>query len=273
MRIIAVDDENMALSTFEGYLKEINQQNLEYLGGFTNPLQVMPFVRENEVDLVFLDLFMPGITGLELAKEIKAFDNDIRIVFLTGFDSYALEAFGVDAIGYLLKPYSKADLEKQIKKAALMSPKSGVFSHRLYMRTMPRFDMFVEDSVVHFHRQKSKELLAYLVNKRGSTASMEEIIGVLWENRPYSEQVKVLYREAIMSLRRILESHNAEDIFLVYKGICCVDTTKFDCDYYELLNGNRTTMSSFSGQYMFEYSWAEETTAAIENLLHEKEKN
>jgi two-component system, LytTR family, response regulator LytT len=112
IRTIAIDDEPLALQLIKGYIEKTPFLNL--CGAFENPLDVIAFVSENEVDLIFLDIQMPDITGTELARVINA---GPKLIFTTAYEKYALEGFRLDAVDYLLKPFSYAEFVKAARKA------------------------------------------------------------------------------------------------------------------------------------------------------------
>lgn len=112
IRCIAVDDEPLALALIESYISKT--PFLELVGSYTNAFEALHALQNQEVDLLFLDIQMPEITGIELASSIDTFRT--KVIFTTAFDSYALEGFRVDAIDYLLKPISYADFLRSAKK-------------------------------------------------------------------------------------------------------------------------------------------------------------
>ena len=119
MKVIYVDDEIALLNNFKMTIDGLNL--VEELSLFRKSEEALKWAQDNTVDVAFLDIHMPGINGIELAKRLKDIDINIRIVFVTAYEQYALEAFGVDAIGYLLKPYFKEDVVKELEKASYIS--------------------------------------------------------------------------------------------------------------------------------------------------------
>lgn len=262
IKVINVDDESIGVKIFAQLIKQVD--NIEYLGGFMDPFKALDYIKSNEIDLAFLDIEMAGISGIELAKKIHEINQDINIIFVTAHDQYALKAFSVDAIGYLLKPYDLEDVKKAINKANRITKTSA---KRIHIQTFGHFNVFIDDKVVVFSSAKAKELFALLVDRKGEVVSMEAIIDVLWEDRIYDERVKMLYRQCTSQLRRLLNGYDLADLIVVNRGSCYLDKTKVDCDYYRLLNREKEAIESFRGEYMFDYSWAEQTTYEIEDFL------
>lgn len=100
IRTIAIDDEPLALQLISGYIKKT--PFLEIVESFENPLVALEFLESNEVDLIFLDIQMPDLPGIELAKMIS---KETKVVFTTAYEKYALEGFRLEAVDYLLKPF------------------------------------------------------------------------------------------------------------------------------------------------------------------------
>lgn len=112
IRTIAIDDEPLALQLVSGYIEKT--PFLELLGVFDNPIDAMEFLESNQADLIFLDIQMPDLTGIEFARVLK---NSPKIIFTTAYGEYALEGFKLDAVDYLLKPFSYEEFIKAAEKA------------------------------------------------------------------------------------------------------------------------------------------------------------
>lgn len=113
IKCIVVDDEPLALSQIEQYVK--NTPLLEFKGSFETAIDALSFLRENSVDLMFVDINMPQITGLEF---VEALSSKIKVIFVTAYREYALEGFNLDAADYLLKPLSYASFLKSVEKVS-----------------------------------------------------------------------------------------------------------------------------------------------------------
>lgn len=112
MNCIIVDDEPLARAELEALIKEVS--GIEILGKFPNAPKALSFLKKNHVDLIFLDIEMPMVTGIEFATQLP---KDILLVFTTAYPQYALKSYDLDAIDYLLKPVESSRLEKAIQKA------------------------------------------------------------------------------------------------------------------------------------------------------------
>ena len=112
MNCIIIDDEPLAREAIEILVKDTSQLNL--LGMFNNALAASKFMEENPVDLIFLDIQMPGITGIEFARNIS---KRSLVIFTTAYSEYAVDSYEVDAIDYLIKPVDPERFQKAVNKA------------------------------------------------------------------------------------------------------------------------------------------------------------
>ncbi|MDO4228388.1 MAG: LytTR family DNA-binding domain-containing protein [Capnocytophaga sp.] len=120
---LVVDDEPMALNLIESYV--LKTPFLSLKGKFSNAIDVLQFFHNTSetIDLVFLDIQMPELTGLDLSRKIP---TTTKIVFTTAFDQYALEGYKVNSIGYLLKPFSYSEFLEAAEKAQKISSPTSV---------------------------------------------------------------------------------------------------------------------------------------------------
>ena len=118
MRIAACDDDLIFLQELSNFLNQYGEQyhcNMEY-EMYTNPLELVEKIEKGiYYDVIFLDVLMPGINGIQCAKDIRSFDNFVKIVFLTSSPEFAVESYSVRAYQYLLKPVQKENLFLTLK--------------------------------------------------------------------------------------------------------------------------------------------------------------
>lgn len=112
LRTISIDDEPLALRLVSEYISKT--PFLELVGSFDNPLDAIEFLSSQAVDLVFVDIQMPDLTGIEF---VRSLENAPKIIFTTAYEKYALEGFKLNAIDYLLKPFSYEEFLKAAGKA------------------------------------------------------------------------------------------------------------------------------------------------------------
>ena len=114
IRSVVVDDEKPARNELCFLLEQLD--DVDIVGQASNGVDAMQVIREQKPDLVFLDIQMPGRTGFEVARELLLREFDTRVVFVTAFDQYAIEAFEVNAVDYLLKPVEAVRLAQTISR-------------------------------------------------------------------------------------------------------------------------------------------------------------
>lgn len=138
---------------------------------------------------------------------------------------------------------------------------------RVFIRTFGNFDVFVDGELMLFKSAKAKELLAFLVDRQGGMVNTGQIIAHLWENRPNDEATQNLCSKITKTLQRELDRMEIGEILVRSRSIKYVDIKKFDCDLYRLLEGDAYAARKYLGEYMSEYEWAEERTAALQKYL------
>lgn len=258
MEAIIVDDESYCADYLEKLCWDI--RGLSIAGKFGNIEDAKVFLLHHTVELVFLDIEMPGSDGISAMKELRRINPALGVIFVTGYEQYAMEAFRADAVSYLLKPCDARELAHAVEKAVKLLPPA---ESRLEVRTFGHFAVFIDGKPFRFSNTKAQELLAYLVDQRGRVVTMEQAVNLLWEDRPYDTMVKQLYRKAVINLNQI-SSQNHLDFFVSNRGSCNIIPTAMTCDYFDLLAGEAGAVNKFNGEYMLDYTWGEMTLCNLE---------
>lgn len=255
MKTIIVDDERWALEQLQ--LELNREEDIDIVGVFSDAEEALAYAEVYPVDFALLDVRMPGMDGLELGCALRKKHKDVIIVYVSSYPEYFSEAYrNVRADYYMLKPYKSADVKDVLERARLLAKRQR---KRVQVRTFGRFDVFIDEQVVQFRNSKAKELLALCVDRKGGSIKMEEAIDKLWEGSPVTENVKTRYRKAVAYLNALFADYRVPDIFESSYGACHINRDRIACDYYEFLTSNEKP--HFYGEYMHEYSWAEETGA------------
>lgn len=258
MIIMAMDDERIALAALCRAIRE-SVPDAE-LHDFTTQEDALAFAAESPCDVAFLDILMGGDNGIQIAKRLKLLNPEMNIVFATGNSDYYSDAFRLHASGYILKPITPQKVAQELENLRFpIVSKSG--TERLRIQAFGNFEAFVNDKPVAFMYGKTKELLAYLVD-RGTMCTNGELIAILWEDEPTSKEsyLRKLYKD----LRESLTKVGCADAVLRQWGAIGVDVNKIDCDYYNWKNGLATGINAYRGEYMSQYSWSEFTHGLIE---------
>ncbi len=266
MRAICVDDERLLMEDTLSLIGELPQ--IEEAEGFTRAKDALEWLNEHSADLAFLDIDMPGMSGMELAAIIKTKWPAMAIIFLTGYPQYAVSAFELRANGYILKPATKERLEEEIAYA--FSGKRNQTHGHIVMKTFGGFECFVDGKELPFKQAKCKELLAYLVDRRGNSVMRAEAFAILWEDRLYDRSMQKQLDVIIRSLRATLQEYGIAAALEMKGGTLRIHPELLECDLYRFLNGDMDAINAYRGEYMSGYAWAELTEAY---LARKKEEN
>lgn len=260
MNYIAVDDEPFALEDLEETLREAAPGCT--LHCFTSPRKALEHAKTQALDVAFLDVEMGSMNGLVLAKQLKDIQPGLHIIFVTGFEQYALGAIRLHATGYLLKPATVEDIQREL--TFLYGEAAGTEKKAIRVQTFGGFVVFADGEPITFLRAKSKELLAYLIDRHGSAVTTSGACAVLWENQPYDRKQIKYFQTVLYDLRRTLRDAGIEDILLRSRNSLAIDTSKLVCDSYQFLEGIPSAVNGYRHDYLPDYSWSEFTVGAFE---------
>lgn len=160
MNFLLTDDEPLQLQELTSILRRIRPEAQVF--AYTWPDDALEGAKSNLIDVAFLDIQTGGMSGLELALELKRLQPGVHIIFVTGFSQYAVDAFAMHASGYLLKPAT----EEAVLRELTFLYQERETSARVRVKTFGGFDVYVDGEPLRFGRAKSKELFAYLVDRR-----------------------------------------------------------------------------------------------------------
>ena len=263
MNIIAVDDEYLPLIDLEFAIKEAAPD--ASVLSFESSSAAAKFGSENHIDIAFLDINMPGLSGIELAKKLKESNPGINIIFATGYDEYAKESYSVQASGYLTKPITAEAVNDSLKH--LRTPIETEPQIKLRVQCFGNFDVFTKDGIIYFGRQKAKELLAYLIHKRGTSCTIKEICAVIFEGSENPSSLERQLQTQISLMMKTLREAGAEDVIIKNRNNISIDVKKVDCDYYRFLENDPAAKNLYMGEYMTNYEWAEFKTEYLDSAL------
>jgi len=211
LKCLLVDDEPLALQVLENYISGIPQ--LELVGSCNNAFNAMELLQKKKVDLLFLDIQMPRLSGISLAKTLK---QPPKIIFTTAFKEYAVEAFDVDAVDYLLKPVSFERFLKAVNKVLHHSTADSVEEEEtipgtsgfLYFRADRKMVKVFLEEVLYVESLKDYVKIYRANNK---PLVVKQSIGALEAMLPQNNFVRI-HRSFIVSVNKItaFTSHDVE---------------------------------------------------------------
>ena len=201
IKCIAIDDEPLALQQITGYIEKTPYLYLQ--AQFDNALDAMVFIEQNEVDLMFIDINMPDLSGIDFVKSLK---NPPGIIFSTAYSEYAIEGFMVDAIDYLLKPIGYDNFLRAAGKAkerlgTKLSKTSKIESNNGFLFIKSDYKiMRINLANIKYVESMREYVRIHLVNQSPvmSLLSMKK----MEESLPYQNFMRV-HRSYIVNLDRI----------------------------------------------------------------------
>ena len=254
MIAIAVDDEILMLGAL---VKAITASpDIAEVTKFSDCDQALEFVKNNRIDIAFLDINMRGMGGLTLAEKIIAACPSCKIVFCTGYEEYAIPAFKLHASGYLMKPISAEDVQAEIDNIKGASQNEKL----LTVKCFGNFEVYAKNEKVMFKRLKTKELFAFLVDRNGAGMTAKQICAVMFPDDMDDNKNASDLRQLILDLKNTLKLVGAENVLRHETPCYRVDTALIQCDYISYLEIGKP---EFHGEYMTQYSWAEDTCAML----------
>ena len=276
MKILVVDDERPARERMVETLGRICPECK--VVAFDNAQDALNYEGKSDIEIAFLDIELGNYSGIELAIELKKYSPRCNIIFVTSFSEYGTESFKARPSGYVTKPYTDAEIKRELDnlryqiseslESSEVSGKSGgsggneetTFEkdeRRLRCATFGNFIAYKENGdIMTFSRTKSKELLAYLIDCAGFPVTTKDIAKDVFEAE-LDKQMSKNISKIIIGLITDLKDEGYDDIVIKQNRQIYVNRDKIDCDIYNAINGDVSALNSFHGEYMIEYSWAE----------------
>lgn len=215
-------------------------------------------IRTIKPDVIFINYNEDSIS---LAKEINESKIETTIIFIIDDKKQAYEVIKARGKGVLMKPYNQKEVKEELISLKMLTSKS----HKVEVNTFGNFDILVDGKLVKFARSKSKELLAYLIDKKGTSVSSGELIVNLWEEHDICQTTRSMLHNLISDIKDTLTKYDILDIIELDRNAYRVIVDKVHCDYFDLLNGKKSALNKFTGEYMSSYEWAIFTASTLEN--------
>ena len=174
LKCVVIEDQLPAQRILEGYIEEV--PNLELAAAFISPLEALPFLEEHSIDVLFLDIHLPKISGIDF---LKLLHQPPLIILTTAFTEYAVEGFELDVVDYLLKPFSFERFLKSISKIQRISKNNKPIIHRQYLFVRAKHIIEkIEISQILYIEANGDFVLLYTPEGRHiANISLQEILG------------------------------------------------------------------------------------------------
>ncbi|WP_068784707.1 response regulator [Paenibacillus phocaensis] len=282
MKVILVDDEHLALNYMEHQLQQVSQ--IEILGKFSDPIEAKHYVleKEAEVDVVFLDIHLPEINGIELAEQLLQDRPHLNVVFVTAYDEYAIKAFELNALDYIMKPVPKARMEitlqriqERLELRKQQEDPLTVQGEQMKIRMFRQFQIEtanLQPVPVRWRTTKAQELFLYLLQHREQLVRKSVLIELLWPEyepgRAYSQLYTAVYhiRKTLEPFGEVLHINSETDGYVLQ-----LTNAEVDVEAWDRFAGSATPVNAqtaaeyeaaldlYQGDYLqdYDYWWAE----------------
>ncbi|NGZ75191.1 response regulator [Saccharibacillus alkalitolerans] len=281
MKALLIDDEKLAVMHMEKLLRELPEfGNIE---SYTDPAAAVEAARRNRPDVIFLDIVMPEINGMQAAEMMQQASPDSDIVFVTGYDKYAIEAFELNALDYVLKPVQRVRLAKTLsrlngRRQTVPEPETqtaetviGCFKTlRAHALPEPAADV----KPFRWRTTRAQELFAYLVHHRERFVGKGALLQQFWPDSPFKQASTYLYT-TIYQIRQCLKQSGigAEIVnasggegYTLRLGEASLDVDRFEAGVQSLGPVNEANCAEhlrlsrlYIGEYFadYDYAWAQ----------------
>lgn len=228
MQAVLIDDEYYALQGLKMVLEEIG--GIEVAAMYEDGLKALEGIEAINPDLIFMDIEMPGLNGLQLFERILEIQKTANIIFVTAYNHYAVQAFELNALDYIIKPVQKARLIKTLERIKpLMGQTSSV--KRITMNCFGRLSVLLNGQEINigWRTRKAEELLAYLVCEEGRFISKDKIAAALWPELDGEKSVSNLYL-AYYYLKKQEKKHGVQFPIESIRGKMRICLDEIECD-------------------------------------------
>lgn len=280
---IIVDDEPLSIQLMKKKLNNIG--GIEVVRMFSSAESVLKEFKNLDFQVAFLDIEMAGLSGLDLAEIISEWNSQIHIVFVTAYRDYAIQAFELDSLDYLLKPVMKDRLEKTVlrlqeKIQTNVQNKQKSSSSLMKVICFNEFVVYQGEELIKWKTAKVKELFAFLFMNLNTYINRDILIDTLWPDQDY-KKAKIHLHTSLSYLRKSLDSIECSYSLTFSNQSYSLSIDHFYCDEFELerlkeieitsqsIAEVENILSLYTGEYMEknEYSWAYPKTVSIKKNL------
>lgn len=228
IKVIVLDDEWYNLEEISDLVEKTGF--MQVVGKYQNPLKALQEVCEISPDVAFIDIEMPEMNGLNLAEKLLEIDPSIIIAFISSWNQYAIHAFDLNVIDYIMKPIKEDRFLRMIDKIRMKyNDRTQIYPKEINIRCFDTLEMYIGDMPVKWERAKAEELFAYLLIHHGQFVHKDKIIEDLWSGYEYSKALPIL-QTSICKIRNLLS--DVKDIVKVeYSGSkYCLYLKEIKCD-------------------------------------------
>lgn len=277
LKAVIMDDERLAISYLEKILSDL--EGIEVIGKYQDPRLALTEAPQLNPDVIFLDVEMPGISGIEAAEKLQELIPGIDIVFVTAYDEYAVKAFELNALDYVLKPIERDRLvktvrrlsERRVRQATALPVSTHVTTIHCFQLLQVEITPDRPESI-RWRTAKAQELFAYLLHHRSKPVRKDILIDLFWPDTDWKKGTAQLYT-AIYQIRKKLEELGVNIHISNFDEGYLLDCSGVRLDVDEWENGLSTVaplasetlaehmdlLNMYRGDYLadYDYLWAE----------------
>ena len=260
MKYLVLDDEVLAAEYLAALIREIDEK--AEVVAVNNPIKALELVKE-QFHVCFIDIQMPGLNGVEFADELKKLYPKTNFIFVTGYSNYMGEAFRLDASDYIMKPANVEQIHHALENLRYSAAESlpEEEKQRIQITCFGNFDILIDGNPVKFKFEKTKELLAYLVHRKGARCTSKEVIANLWEDEGHDSYYRMLKKD----LQDVLNKLGCGKIIYSERGQIGLSNLEcIQCDYFKWGENPEEGRKLYHGEYMAQYSWGQEVNAFLD---------
>ena len=265
MTIFMVDSNAEALERIRGIVSDLGIDG--DVRAFQSSLEALAAARETVVDVAILEVDLMELDGLDLGEYLKEMHPMVNLIYVTADREKCYEALTLHASGYVLKPATEATMRREFDDLRHPSVQKG--RKRVFAQTFGNFELFVDDHPVEFKYNRTKEIVALLINNRGAQTTNGEIIGSLWEDDGDPEKKASYLRNLRQDLQNTFDRLKLTDILRKQRGSIAIAADRIDCDLYDWIAKKDKSRYRYMGDYMNQYSWAETMHAELDEMSGE----
>lgn len=262
MTILAVLENEQAIPAMMQMLSKL-QPDAELIC-FGNALPALAAARKTEIDTALVDVRLPELNGIDFGQYLQELYPFVNIIYLAEDTQRAFDAMQQHASGYLLKPAAQERVRQELDD--LRHPTVQKKQKRLFAQTFGNFELFVDGKPVQFKYNKTKEIVAVLINNRGAQTTNGELIACLWEDDGDPEKKASYLSNLRQDLNNTFTRLKLNGIILKQRGSLAIATDRIECDLYDWLEKRQESRYHYLGDYMNQYSWPEVMHAELDEI-------
>jgi len=228
IRTIIIDDELPAISYLRNLL--LRSGLVEIIGEFTKPSLAIEFARIKPIDVIFLDIEMPEMSGIEAADKLMDIQKELHIVFVTAFNSYAVEAFSLNALDYLVKPVTYERAMESLNRFRGEHQSVTRKNTGIEVTCFGRFAIYTDNQEIEFRTKKAEELFAFFIDQKGDFVSRSQVVDALWPDFE-GDRARINFNTTLHYVKKAVGSAVPGPLFDAHRGRyrIILDHVKADC--------------------------------------------